>query len=106
MNELQDQLIQELQDVIAHLKKYDEQRWSAFFTKGKHLIEQRNLHGIDHLRNTGSGMGSFVDFVLCQFSRHRIEKHEEDFANKELMRLSSLVFTSADRLNRILNRKK
>jgi len=105
MQELQNRLIQELDGLIAYLRKYEEQTWSSTFANIQQLIDNGDRRGLDALKNMCGGMGSFTDLVICQMNGHKIEKEEEDYANKELMRLGSLVFMTADILSRELNKK-
>lgn len=104
MNELQDRLIKEIGDLIAHLNTFEEGNWSSIFTKVQKLIDNGDRRGLDSLKNMRGGMGSFNDLVICQINGHKIEKSQEDFANKELMKLGGLVFTTADKLTRELNK--
>ncbi|WP_053978611.1 DUF6966 domain-containing protein [Mangrovimonas xylaniphaga] len=104
MTGLQDKLIQQLESLISHLNKYDEKNWSLIFSKIQKLIDNGDRRGIDSLRNMRGGMGSFTDLIICEINGHRINKSEENFANTELMRLGNLVFTTADKLNREINK--
>lgn len=105
MNELQDKLIEELERLINHLEKYEVKSWTEIFLRVKRLIDNGDRKGIDSLKNMRGGMGSFTDFVICQINGHKVEKNQEGFANRELMRLGNLVFSTADKLNRELNKK-
>lgn len=105
MNELQDRLIKELSDLIAHLNIFEEANWSSIFTKIQKLINNDDRRGLDYLKNMRGGMGGFTDLVICQINGHKVEKNQEGFANKELMRLGGIVFGTADKLNRELNKK-
>ena len=104
MNELQDKLIKELGDLIAHLNIFEEGNWSSIFIKVQKLIDNGDRRGLDSLKNMRGGMGSFNDLVICQINGHKIEKNQEEFANKELIRLGELVFATVDKLNRELNK--
>ena len=104
MTELQDKLIEQLQTLIVHLDKYEEKNWSIIFSKIQKLIDNGDRRGIDSLKNMRGGMGSFTDLIISQINGHRIDKNDENFANKELMRLGNLVFDMVDKLNRELNK--
>ena len=104
MNELKDKLIKELGDLIAHLNIFEEGNWSSIFIKVQKLINNGDRRGLDSLKDMRGGMGSFNDLVICQINGHKIEKNQEEFANKELIRLGELVFATADKLNRELNK--
>jgi hypothetical protein len=106
MNELQDRLIKELEDLITHLNTYDEKNWASIFIKIQKLIDLGDRRSLDSLKSMRGGMGSFTDLVICQINGHNIDKNQEDFANKELMRLGGLAFKSADKLNKELNKKR
>lgn len=105
MNVLQDRLIKELEDLIAHLNQYEEKNWASIFTGIKKLIAQGDRRGVDSLKNMRGGMGGFTDLIICQVNGHKIEKNQKPFANTELMRLGDLVFSTAEKLNRELNKK-
>jgi hypothetical protein len=105
MIELQDRLIKELEDLITHLNTYDEKNWASTFLKIQELIDLGDRRGLDSLKSMRGGMGSFTDLVICQINGHKIDMNQEDFANKELMRLGGLTFKSADKLNKELNKK-
>ncbi|RSK41336.1 DUF6966 domain-containing protein [Mangrovimonas spongiae] len=104
MTELQDKLIEELQNLTDLLDKYDVKNWSLTFSKIQKMIDNGDKRGIDSLKNVRGGMGSFTDLVICQINGHRIMKNEEDYANTELIRLGNLVFNTADKLNREINK--
>lgn len=104
MTELQNKLIEQLENLIAHLNKYEEKSWSIFFSKIQKLIDNGDRRGIDSLRNMRGGMGSFIDLIICEMNGHKVEKSEENFANTELMRLGNLVFKTTEKLNRELNK--
>lgn len=106
MNELQDRLIKELGDLITHLNTFEEVSWSSHLKKVRKLIDNGDRRGLDSLKNIRGGMGSFNDLVICQINGHKIEKTQENFANIELMRLGEIVFTTADKLNRELNKNR
>ena len=104
MSELQDRLIAELDALIAHLNTFEEANWSSIFTTIQKLIDSGDRRGLDSLKNMRGGMGSFNDLIICQVNGHKIEKDQENFANKELLRLGGIVFATADKLNRELNK--
>jgi fructose-bisphosphate aldolase class 1 len=104
MTELQDKLIEQLDDLIAHLNKYEEKNWSIIFSKIRKLIDNGDRRGLDSLKNMRGGMGSFTDLIICQMNGHRIKKNEESFVNNELMKLGNQVFETSDKLNRELNK--
>ncbi len=104
MIELQDKLIDELEHLITHLKKYDEENWASIFSQTQKMIDNGDIRGLEALKKMRGGMGSFIDLVICQINGHRIEKSEEDFANTELIRLGNCVFAAADKLNREIHK--
>lgn len=105
VNELQDRLAKEINDLIVHLNKYEEQYWSSTFARVKKLIDNGDSRGLKALANMRGGMGSFTDLVICQINGHKIEKDQEDFANKKLMRLGESIFRTTDQLKRELNKR-
>lgn len=105
MNELQEKLIKELSNLIAHLNTYEEQNWASIFFRIQKLVDNGDRRGIDLLKNVRGGMASFTDLIISQNNGHKVEKSQEDHANNELTRIGNLVFTTADKLDRELNRK-
>ena len=73
MNELQDKLIKELGDLIAHLNIFEEGNWSSIFIKVQKLIDNGDRRGLDSLKDMRGGMGSFNDLVICQINGHKIK---------------------------------
>jgi len=69
------------------------------------LIDNGDFRAIDSLNSIQGEMGSFTDLVICKMNKHKIEQHEEVFANTELLRLGGLVLRSADKLKRLINKK-
>ena len=102
INIIQDRILGELEMLINHLDRYMERTWSDYFREIKTLIDKGDTRAIDSLNNIRGGMGSFFDLVICRINGHSIEKNEEEFANRELMRLGDLVLKSADKLKRLL----
>ena len=105
MEELQNQLLLELNKLITHLEKYNVSSWVIIFKKIESQIDNGNRLGIDALKNMRGGMGSFTDLVISAINGHNVKKEEENQANNQLMLLSNSVFTTVDKLNRLLNKK-
>lgn len=107
MIKLQDKLLRNLKKLIDHLEKYEENSWSSFFKKVYRLIDQGDLRGVEALKKMPyGGMGGFTDLVICVRNGHKIEGKEEDFANRELMRLGNEVLLTNDKLRKELRKKK
>ena len=71
MTELQNKLIEQLENLIAHLNKYEEKSWSIFFSKIQKLIDNGDRRGIDSLRNMRGSekfahiASSFEEYIIC-----------------------------------------
>lgn len=100
INKLQDRILNELSQLIQHLEKYKEKHWSNYFNKVRTMIDNGDMKGIEVLNNMCGGMGSFFDLIISDINGYSVEKDEENFANKELMKLADSVFKTADEIKR------
>lgn len=98
MKELNDRLLEQLEQLIAFLRFYNEMGWADYFEGPLERCRRFETGGLTRILGAYGGMDSLNDVVICQANGHRIEKNEENEANAHFWQLISEVNGLARRL--------
>jgi hypothetical protein len=94
--------IQELVELLNATKlllaKYGETQWSEWLAKDSLLIENLDLHGVEHLLSAYGGMGSINDVLIHPANGHKIQEADVAKVNDELRSLLSKVIALSKKL--------
>lgn len=89
-------LLDELSRLDNLLDECVEPGWSAYFAEARRLIEQRDFRGVEIVRESFGGTGSFNDLVLHPANGHHVSEMREpnerlDNIRAELFRLANAL---------------
>ncbi len=87
-------------DLLAH---HSVQHWPAVLERARHLIEDRDITGVERLISIFGSMGSFNDVIIHPLNGDHIDLADVDSVNKTLHALATEIHDLAEALCRYGN---
>lgn len=88
-----------LADTEQFLHRYGVAHWPAKLADARNLIESDDFRGVDIIRSTFGGMGSFNDVYLHPINGHLIAEDKVASVNEQFQTLGSQIIKLAETLN-------
>ncbi len=93
-------LVHTLDETEQLLCRHGEQHWGDFVAESRRLIELRNFAGVQLIRSSLGGMGSFNDLIIHSLNGHRVSDNETDSVNERLRYLLDRIYELCCALSR------
>jgi hypothetical protein len=94
------ELEKSIQEAADLLHAYEETHWENWLRVNLHLIQNRQMRGLEGMLRAYGGMGSINDLYLHPHNGHKLKEAEVDSVNDSLGRLLGRIYALCDKLRR------
>ncbi len=89
--------LDETEQLLCH---HGERHWEAVVAESCRLIELRDFAGVQLIRSSFGGMGSFNDLIIHSLNGHSVSDNETDSVNERLRSLQGRIYELSCALSR------
>lgn len=82
-------LVEALQELAAHLRAREEDRWAAWIQRAIHGIRQGEDQGVRHFLSACGGTGSLSDVLLCSENARGLSWEQTPIADVRFRQLKA-----------------